>query len=186
MKRVFLAVDITPGTELLAAFDLMRKKLSTGKINWVPSRQWHITLAFLGEMQEDVLPRLVLETGKALEPHKSFELALSGIGIFKNMRDIRVIWVGINTNPAFRKIKEALDQVLAGFGYRSDNRVFSPHLTLGRIREMRDPESISEILSKYGNVIFQKETVDQVVLYESKLKPEGPEYFVLNKFNIKR
>jgi RNA 2',3'-cyclic 3'-phosphodiesterase len=184
MKRVFFAVDIVPGPQLLEAFDLIRYRLRLEKVNWVQAGKMHITLAFLGDTEEDLIPALVTAVEKELAPFSKFELTLSSVGVFKSLHDPRVIWTGCHAGPEFHRMKADLDKVLAGYGYEPEGRIFSPHLTLGRIKFIRNPNQLAQLITLYKDVIFQRDVIREVILYESKLNPAGPEYFPLKKFML--
>jgi 2'-5' RNA ligase len=185
MKRIFFAVDVVAERALLGAYGSIRNRLKQERINWVPAEQLHITLAFLGDMEEGLISGMVAAVEKILELHREFEITLSAMGVFKDLRDPRVIWIGCTAGPEFQQIKSDLDQVLTGFGYEPDNRVFSPHLTLGRIKGMRNTNHLAKLITLYKDVVFQQQVISQIVLYESRLTPAGPEYIPLKKFILK-
>ena len=185
LKRLFFAVDIVPGKTLLEAYDLIRYRLRLEKINWVATGQLHITLAFLGDTEDEVIPGIISGAAEVLDHHNRFELTLSAAGVFKNLHDPRVFWIGCLVAPEFQQIKTDLDRVLAGFGYEPDNRAFSPHLTLGRIRGLRNANQLAQLITLYKDVVFQQDVIRQVILYESKLTPAGPEYTPVQVFNLK-
>jgi len=184
-RRLFFAVDILPGKALLEAYDLIRYRLRLEKINWVATDQMHITLAFLGDTEDEVIPDIITGATEVLNLHREFEITLSAAGVFKNLHDPRVFWIGCLATPEFQQIKSDLDRVLAGSGYEPDNRVFSPHLTLGRIKGLRNPNQLAQLITLYKDVYFQQDVIRQVILYESRLTPEGPEYTPVQVFNLK-
>ena len=184
-KRIFFAVDIIPGPVLLEAFTLIRQRLRLEKINWVSPGQLHITLAFLGEIPKESIPAIITGVEPVVAGHRAFGLTLSSVGVFRSLRDPGVLWIGCDPVPEFRNIKQELDQVLTGFGYEPENRAFSPHLTLGRIRGLRNHNQLSQIITLYKDVVFQEQVMHHVVLYESRLTPAGPEYLPLKRFTLK-
>ena len=185
MKRLFFAVDIVPGKALLETYDLIRYRLRLEKINWVSSDQMHITLAFLGDTESEVMPDIISAAAAVFEQRSHFDLTLSAAGVFKNLHDPRIFWIGCRAGPEFQQVKSDLDRVLAGFGYEPDNRVFSPHLTLGRIKGLRNPNQLAQLITLYKEVVFQQDVIRQVVLYESRLTTVGPEYTPVQVFTLK-
>ena len=137
MKRLFLAIDITPGTTLMDAYDNIRHTLRMEKINWVRKDQMHLTLAFLGDTEENIIPGLVSGIETAMKTHHSFSLTLAGLGVFRNIHDPRVIWIGCKSEKEFQEIKTGYRQGTGVTGFEVEDRPFSPHLTLGRIKSMR-------------------------------------------------
>jgi 2'-5' RNA ligase len=182
MKRLFLAADITPGPLLLDAYDNVRHTLRMEKINWVRKDQMHLTLAFLGDTEENRIPGLVTGIETVINARHSFMLTLKGLGVFKNIRDPRVLWSGCESEPEFQLIKTETDKVLKSFEFETDDRPFSPHLTLGRIKSIRHPNHLTRLIGVYRDTVFQSEKVDRIVLYESRLKTDGPEYTPVHTF----
>jgi 2'-5' RNA ligase len=184
MKRLFLAVDITPGTALTDAYDNMRHSLRMEKINWVRKDHMHLTLAFLGDTEENKIPGLVSGIEAAVNVHHSFTLTLAGLGVFRNIHDPRVIWIGCDAEKEFQDIKMETDKILRAMEFEVEDRPFSPHLTLGRIKFMRHPNHLGQLIGVYKDTVFQSETIRSIVLYESRLSPAGPEYIALHKFSL--
>jgi 2'-5' RNA ligase len=190
MKRLFLAIDINPGSALLDAYDNIRHTLRMEKINWVRKDQMHLTLAFLGDTKEEILPALISGMDSVEKARHSFSLTLAGLGVFRNIHDPRVIWAGCKADPEFQLIKLETDKILRNLDFEVEDRPFSPHLTLGRIKSMRHLNHLAQLIGVYKDAIFQTEAIRQVVLYESRLTPDGPEYtpvrkFVLEEENLK-
>jgi RNA 2',3'-cyclic 3'-phosphodiesterase len=182
MKRLFLAIDITPGKALLEAYDTIRHTLRMEKINWVRKDQMHLTLAFLGDTEDDIIPLLVTRLDPVLKKSRSFSLTLAGLGIFRNIHDPRVIWTGCQAEDEFQRIKGETDKILKSMDFEVEDRPFSPHLTLGRIKLLRHMNHLAQLFGVYRDQFFQSETIRQIVLYESRLTPEGPEYTPVHKF----
>jgi 2'-5' RNA ligase len=182
MKRLFLAIDITPGNELTEAFDNVRHTLRMEKINWVRKDQMHLTLSFLGDTEENIIPGLVTDIETVMNTHHSFRLTLAGLGIFRNIHDPRVLWTGCESEKEFQLIKTDTDKVLKALSFEVEDRPFSPHLTLGRIKSMRHLNHLNQLIGVYKDTVFQSENMRNVVLYESRLTTEGPEYNPVHKF----
>jgi RNA 2',3'-cyclic 3'-phosphodiesterase len=184
MKRLFIAADINPEKALLDAYDDIRHTLRMEKINWVRKDQMHLTLAFPGDTEENIIPDLVSAIESAIKAHHSFHLTLTGLGIFRNIHDPRVIWAGCKSEQEFQEIKSDTDKVLESFEFEVDPRPFSPHLTLGRIKFIRHLNHLSQLIGVYKDMVFQSENVEKIVLYESKLTTDGPEYTPVHKFSL--
>jgi RNA 2',3'-cyclic 3'-phosphodiesterase len=184
MKRTFLAVDIHPTEKLKEDFELIRRRLRLEKINWVPEGRLHITTNFLGDTEEDLLPLMVKNFEESLISMPAFELVIRSFGLFRNLHDPRVIWLGCDPCSVLQQIKNRLDQVLTGLGFKPESRDFSPHLTLGRIKNMRQVNQLAQLIALFKDVVFQKQWIDHVVYYESKLTPAGPEYLPIKNFNL--
>jgi 2'-5' RNA ligase len=182
MKRLFLAADINPGAALLDAYDVIRHTLRMEKINWVRKDQMHLTLAFLGDTEENVIPDLLSGIETVMNAHHSINLTLTGLGVFRNIHDPRVIWIGCESEKEFQLIKTETDKVLKELAFEVEDRPFSPHLTLGRIKFIRHPNHLGQLIGVYLDTVFQSETIRKIILYESKLTTYGPEYTPVHKF----
>jgi 2'-5' RNA ligase len=152
------------------------------KINWVRKDQMHLTLAFLGDTEENTIPGIVSGIETVMKAHHSFTLSLSGLGIFRNIHDPRVIWTGCEAVKEFRDVKRETDTVLSELGFETDERPFSPHLTLGRIKLTRHPNHLAQLIGMYTDTLFQTDTIRKIILYESRLTTDGPEYSAVHTF----
>ena len=164
--------------EILSNFKQM---LLQEKIRWVDPEIMHITITFLGDTDEKIIApvsEIVKQTALKYPP---FELIFRGTGIFKNLRDPRVIWIGTEINPVMQSLKESLDNELSGFGFEKETREFRPHLTLGRIKWIKNRSSLEEAINLNSDQEVQKELIGELIYYESILKPEGPEYLPILK-----
>jgi len=186
MKRLFYAIDIVPGRTMLEAFNLIRHRLRLEKINWVAAEQMHITLAFLGDTEDGLIPGLIAGTEAMLARHGGFDITLAATGVFRNLHDPRVFWIGCDVAQELQQIKADLDSFLAGYGFEPENRAFSPHLTLGRIKGLRNPNQLAQVITLYKDTVFQCDAIRQIILYESRLRPAGPEYIPVRKFDLKK
>jgi RNA 2',3'-cyclic 3'-phosphodiesterase len=186
MKRLFIAMDIRPEKELLDAFEKVRHTLRMERINWVHPEITHLTLCFLGDTEEGILESLKSRLKSALESDTSFRLHLKGLGVFPNIHDPRVIWIGCTAAPSLLNVKKRLDLLLEDFGMEPDDRPYSPHLTLGRIKQIRHQNHLAQLMGEFRDREFQTSLIREVILYESVLKPEGPEYIALEKFPLQQ
>jgi RNA 2',3'-cyclic 3'-phosphodiesterase len=182
MKRLFLAIDINPGAALLDAYDHIRHTLRMEKINWVRKDQMHLTLAFLGDTEEDIIPGLVAGIDRVMNAHHPFKITLAGLGVFRNIHDPSVLWTGCEAEKELQLMKTDTDKVLTTLAFEVEDRPFSPHLTLGRIKSMRHLNHLGQLIGVYKDTVFQSETVRKIILYESRLTPDGPEYTAVHKF----
>jgi len=185
MRRTFIAIDIVASDKLKEVYELARYRMRLERINWVPVGNLHITINFLGDTEEELLADIAKSIENTINRYNHFELILRSFGIFKNLRDIRVIWLGCDPCPILQQLKKELDINLSGLGFGPEIREFSPHLTLGRVRDIHQSNQLVQLITKYKDVEFQKQCIDRIVLYESKLTPAGPEYIPIQTFSLK-
>lgn len=184
MKRTFIAVEIAASDKLKQDFELIRYRLRLERVNWVHIENLHITLNFLGDTIEESLPEIIRSVESITNKYAPVDMVLRSFGVFKNLREPRVIWIGCTSNPELGQVKKELDQCLSSFGFEPDTREFSPHLTLGRVKEIRQLNQLAQLITLFREVEFQRQRIDKLVLFESVLKPEGPEYIPIRVFPL--
>lgn len=171
--RAFVAVEVEGGDALRRIIDELR---GYGKaLKPVSPDQVHITLKFLGQMDEDLIPQLEAMMREAVQGTAPFTLRLVGLGVFPNPRRPRVIWAGMEGAEPLGRMAAALEEGCEPLGFRKEKRQFSPHLTLARVREGFRPD-LSEMLSKYEGSELGASLVSSIVLKKSVLTPAGPIY----------
>ena len=180
--RVFVAVDVGDAVrrEVTRVVSALTGKLEAvkkpPKVAWVKPAALHVTIKFIGEIEEPDVERLkdVLAPPIAVAP---FELTWRGIGTFPSAKRPRALWLGvINGAAPLAEVEAEVSRRLAGsLAFELDDRAFLPHLTLGRVK--MDGEGIDwpKIL-KAAEVRHVTSVVDRVTLYRSQLSQFGPHY----------
>jgi 2'-5' RNA ligase len=185
MQRTFIAVKIDPGKEMAGCIQAVQEELKREKIKWVDPGQLHITLHFLGNTS----PQQVAAVGKILEKtvpgFACPEVVFGGLGLFRNLRDPRVLWIGMDPGDTLPGVKQALDRELDRIGFPPEDREFKPHLTLARIKFIKNRDALERLLSSYGDTSFQRDRISEIIFYESILRPEGPQYIPLKRVPFK-
>jgi 2'-5' RNA ligase len=184
MKRTFFAVDIHPDEKLTGILQDIRSYLAGENIKWVSAGTMHLTLKFLGDTPEEIIPRILTAADPVVRKLSVMDLHLFAVGLFKNLRNPRVIWIGTKPCPRLVQAAQTLDNILASFNYPVDQVEFIPHLTLGRVKEINQTEKLVSLLEKYKNESFGAVNIREIIWYESMLKPEGPLYSPLAHFPL--
>jgi len=182
MKRLFTAIKFHPSDTLLEVFRSLKENLREEKIKWVEEYNLHMTLKFFGDTEETRIPAIRQALKAAAERSAGFELELKGTGIFGSRYDPRVVWFGIEPCPGLQNLYENLWAELNKLSYVPDSQNFVPHLTIGRIKYIRNKRFFQEVVQRYKEEIIQKETVGEMYLFESILQPTGPIYKVVDSF----
>jgi 2'-5' RNA ligase len=174
--RLFVALE-TPAP-LRAALDAVCERGRRGGVLWVPVENAHLTLKFLGEVEEG----LAADVGRALAPvaaaGASFDLAFGGAGCFPNDRAPKVIWIGVAAGaPETVRLAAAVEDALAQLGFPREERPFRAHLTIGRVKDAAAARAATRAKLETLND-FQTEAarVAALVLYQSTLTPHGSVY----------
>jgi 2'-5' RNA ligase len=184
MKRLFAAIHIKPTEALSDIYENLRQILGFHIIKWVDINNIHITLKFFGETPVDEIPAITTALKLSVKDIEAFEIKLSKTGIFGSYYNPRVIWVGIEENEMLNKLSGNVISNLEASGYLSDRQNFVPHLTLGRIKEIKDKNHFQEVIAHFSNYTYQTQRITGFTLYESILRKEGPEYIVIEEFTF--
>ncbi len=186
MKRLFIAAKIPIEDNFKQLLDIIKFHLKKEIIKWVELENLHITFQFLGDTDEELIPEITSSLNKLQLQVKSFKYHLEGLGIFNNMNNPRVLWIGIKPVEDLIVLKELIDRNLIDLDFKFKNEHdFKPHLTIGRIKKIRNFNKLKNTLHFNQDILFQEVTVNQVDLFESTLTPDGPIYTSLSKFNLR-
>ena len=184
MKRIFISIKIDPGNTLMRVHSSLKSVLGRERINWVDPANIHLTLAFLGDTEEDRIKVAGIMLKQKCSGFGEFGFSLSGAGVFRDYSDPEVIWIGIEESGKLISLNNDIKRGLEDTGFKTDNRPFKPHITIGRIKFFKDPGALREALEPYQNIFIQEVPVSEVILYESILKPSGPVYRPAGKFRL--
>jgi 2'-5' RNA ligase len=182
--RTFLGIDV--GRDIRAAAAALQQVLgrSGANVNWVPRDNLHVTLLFLGEVDDNNLPAVCRSVARVTAAEPPFELRAAGVGAFPTPRRPKTVWAGVTDGAAdLVRLHAALDAQLSEMGaYRREERAYTPHLTLGRVRSEPDGQLIAAELPKHLAWAGGRTTVEEVVVYASDfsdVRRTTPSYTVL-------
>jgi 2'-5' RNA ligase len=184
MKRIFIAVKVIPEAALLSLISSLKAGLKNEDIRWVDHENIHITLAFPGNTDEEKIAEIDSVLEKKCEGFGKFELKIRGAGVFKSQSDPRVIWAGIEPLERLDQLNLLIKNSLAEAEVRLEDRPFKPHLTLGRIKNLRPGNTLSDLINKFKESDLQIVPVNEIIMYESILRQQGPLYKPLEKFQL--
>lgn len=185
MIRAFIAIDLDP-----QVIENIRRTIEDLKplipgVRWVSAKNFHLTLKFLGDVEESLIDNVSAALSGALCPFPRLSINAKGLGVFPNLRRPRILWVGLAGN-ALTTLAARVESALEPLGFAAGQRPFTPHLTIGRWRQIdRPPKTLGEALASWRNRNFGESTVDKMVLYQSVLKPDGPIYQTLEVVTLK-
>ena len=184
MKRIFIAVKIETGEKLQSMISTFRTVLKYENIKWTILENLHITLSFLGDTEDDKIDRIDKMVERVCENSGDFELIIKGAGLFKNLNDPRIVWTGIEPSEKLIQLNALIKTGLKEAGVSIEDRTFSPHMTLGRIKSIRDIDLLKSVLTRYHDLELQKQKVREVIMYESLLQPSGPLYKPISTYRL--
>jgi len=181
MVRTFLAIDL-PDTQRKILEEHQSQWNSTkADVRWIYPSNMHLTLKFLGEIQESSTENVIAVCKEVCCLHRGFSLFLNSTGIFPNLRRPRVLWIGVGgKTDLLCKRQNSIETALEKKGFPREDRAFASHLTVGRIRSLRRLSRLLEVFLK-NEIAIEPFTVKEVVVYKSRLTHRGPIYSPLAK-----
>jgi 2'-5' RNA ligase len=173
--RLFIAIPLPESARVETAAALHRLQETNWPVRWVRDAGGHITLKFFGETTPDRLDAIVEMLGYSVRGMGPMAMSLHGAGVFPTASRPRVIHLGLDADNDLELLQDRLERGGDQLGYPPEGRVFRPHVTLGRVREgHRLPPGWQTELEKIPS--GQPFLADRVVLFESRLSPNGPSY----------
>ena len=182
MKRLFCAVKVHPNAEILEAILYLQGKLTDERIKWVNPDNMHLTLKFFGDTPDKMEPEIIKAFQHAANTMNGFSFELAGFGYFGSRRSPRVLWIGIKQPEGLQILYKEVNKHLKPLGYTPDKPQFVPHLTVARIKELKNINVFHTLIAKHQNDHFGKQYIESFELYHSILRPRGPEYHVVKTF----
>ncbi|MBI3243344.1 MAG: RNA 2',3'-cyclic phosphodiesterase [Chloroflexi bacterium] len=181
--RAFIAIEFSPTLRgrLKNVIASLSQATPPDAVSWVKADNIHLTLKFLGNIPQTRIASISAALKEAVAPFDPFSFSVSGIGCFPNFKRPRVLWAGID--PAGAKtlieLQARIENQVSPLGYPPEDRAFSPHVTLGRVRREARPEAAAkagEAVRAQWQVELGTQRVNAVTLMKSELRPGGPVY----------
>ncbi len=182
MKRLFCAVKVPLVDSIEEVIDVFHTELSSEAITWVNKHHLHITIKFFGDTPNDRVDPLVEALHLVSADFPPFSFRVEGCGTFGPSRQPRVIWLGIRKADMLIALQEKVQHQLSSLGYEPEQRLFVPHLTIGRIKQLTDHFGLTSLESDYKESHFSRVEVGSFYLIESKLLRQGPVYTDVERF----
>jgi 2'-5' RNA ligase len=179
--RLFVALDLSDQVRAAIAEFSEKLRAEFPSAKWARSEGMHVTLKFIGEVQDDRVPQIE-NALSAVNSAASVEMNFRGVGFFPDERRPRVFWIGINGTHNLAEVAAQIETGLEPLGVARESREFRPHLTLVRISDSRGIEKLRGGLRKYGALDFGTVRTNEMHLYRSELGPGGAKYTRLKTF----
>ena len=179
--RLFVAVELSKKVkEELGAIQAALGEFDR-EVRWPKPEQMHLTLKFLGEVRDERVAEISEAAGVAAADSRPFEIRLAGCGCFPPRGRARIVHVGVaEPSGALEDCRDHCEKVFADLGFAAERRPFSPHLTIGRVREDRTDGGLRravELISPQAVV----QSVDAIYVVQSVLAPTGAQYTNLSR-----
>jgi 2'-5' RNA ligase len=180
--RAFVAVVLDEGVRSAVAAAIERFRPLGSAVAWVPPRNLHVTLHFLGDQSEERLAEAEAALVDAAAGSAPLDVTFHGIGAFPGLERPRILWVGLAHGALeVRQLQARVTDALAGRGFGKEERAWHPHLTIGRVHDERrwrreTGPPLRSALAQAATTTFGTQRVAEVALMRSELSPAGARY----------
>jgi RNA 2',3'-cyclic 3'-phosphodiesterase len=182
--RTFIAVDVPQPIKMDLDKLIAELRNYAPDIRWVRAANLHLTLRFLGDITKDSISRLADEIRDNIKEFGPFQISLSGLGGFPNLKRARVIWVGGGQgNDRLYELAPHVEKACINCGFGNTDKPFSSHLTIGRVKFPKGHEKLISAIESmtYETPVFE---VTDVAIFKSDLLPAGPKYTRLETVSL--
>jgi len=176
LTRTFIAVDFDNPTIVEKVQEAQRRLVEAGAMmKLVEPQNLHITLWFFGELDRGRLDMVLREAREV--KFKPFKVDVKGVGYFPGGRRVNVIWLGVeDPENGFKTLLDQLLERLPKRGFRYDKRGFTPHLTIGRVKYVKDKQRLLNAIQEMKEIMFGEQVIDKLKVKKSTLTSRGPIY----------
>jgi RNA 2',3'-cyclic 3'-phosphodiesterase len=179
--RLFVALDLGESVRVALSEFCDKLRVEFPSARWVRTAGIHVTLKFIGEVQETLVPQIEAALCN-VHFDEPVEMKFRGAGFFPDARRPRVFWVGIDSSPNLAKIAAQIESQLEPLGIARESCEFKPHLTVARIQDSRGIEKLHDALRRQGPLDFGTMRTSEMHLYRSELGRGGAKYMRLKTF----
>ena len=183
--RLFVALTLPEQVRTALTRVQQRCKYAPADVSWVPPELFHITMMFLGDMPESALDSISTALTAHVAKTGMVACQCCGTGFFPRPQSPRVLWAGVQSRDgALSQLGARIHTALHPLGFQKEPRPLSPHVTLGRIKSRRGIEPLQERIALFHDADFGSWDAQEVVLMQSILHTEGPEYQCITSVSI--
>jgi 2'-5' RNA ligase len=184
--RAFLAIEAPE--DILQAMSRLQEKLKReigGRISWTKPQGQHLTLKFFGDISTEDVKNICTAVQNRIASGQSLNLKIEKLGVFPDARRPRVIWCDVTGDVEnLSVLQRQLDNDFTNIGFPSEDRPFQAHLTLGRIKDPSGFTGINEALTKHSAFAAGEFICTELILFQSRLTPQGAIYTKLAEFAL--
>lgn len=182
--RTFIAIELPDDIQERIAAVIADAASAGGRVKWVEANNLHLTLKFLGGVEEAMLTSVQNALTDIAQRSQQFTMLLRGVGGFPNFKRPRVLWVGVDAPQTLLDLQSRIESALEQIGFEREQRAFHPHITIGRVKASQGIATLVQRLSKHENETFGEVHVQQITLMRSDLTPQGPIYTPLSHHQL--
>ncbi len=183
MIRVFIGIELDNDGKEQIASQVKRLQKEFPRLKWVQQENYHLTLKFLGDVEERKIEVLKKNLQKATIGLKPISITLHGLGAFPKVQNPRVLWIGVREGASsLKRLHRSMEEGLRELGFPKEEKSYHPHLTLARCRKSI-PAGLTEGILRFSmdELTFN---ADHITLFKSRLTPRGPLYTKLQSIGL--
>ena len=175
--RVFLAIPLP--RQLKDSICAVQRQLQTqiASARWIPPKNLHLTLHFFGEIGQETLEKIKVSVLSVKGCKRPFLVEVKGLGAFPNLHRPRILWLDLEPKDQLRQLHQDFSKALLRAGVATESRPYSPHLTIGRLRQQKSDST--DLFSSVGQQRIGQLPINKLVLFKSRLQPGGAEHIPL-------
>lgn len=183
--RTFVAIELPEGVKAFLKELVAHLRSFGGDVRWTRVESIHLTLKFLGDIPIEMVSTLAVTLRPFFGRQERLPLTVAGTGGFPSLNKPRVIWAGLrDASGRLVPMVSELERVIEPLGFEKERRVFSPHLTLGRVKGGIGGSELVEAVRQMQTVSGPSFVADRAFLFQSILKPSGAQYVPLERFDF--
>ncbi len=176
MPRIFLALNFSVAVTRKIAEEVARfhqPMADAGfRVAWVPAANLHLTLRFLGSVEDDLVEGITGACKKVALRHAPIEAKAVGLGAFPSPQKPHVLWVGVQAPPTLSALQHDVEAAMVELGFDKEERAYHPHITVGRVKDSRG--AAAEVWK--SDAAFGSSLMQEIIVYESRTRSAGAEY----------
>lgn len=183
--RTFIAIKLDGSLHNTLNEVIEKFAASKASVKWVAPENVHITLKFLGNVEEDRLPDIFSACEKAAEGFSPIDLEVRAVGCFPTLARPRVVWLGLEKGTeAVKELQRSIEHELEVIGFPKEDREFRAHLTIGRVKGKQGISRLCRLIEEERNVFIGLMRTNTVSIMKSKTLPSGPVYTELKSIPL--
>jgi RNA 2',3'-cyclic 3'-phosphodiesterase len=181
--RTFIALPALSNVQQQMAVVQSELKATQADVKWELQDKFHITLKFLGDIEQSKIESLASPLADLVNQFPAFEIIYTTLGVFPNLHNPRVIWIGTKSNQVVIDLQSGVEKVCSNFGFQKEERTFHPHITFGRVKGTRNLARLTEAIK---TITFEpmQSRCSELLLMKSDLRPSGSIYTILKSFPL--
>lgn len=183
--RTFIALKVEPEPAFIQSIKTMKSELSgESAVRWVGENKLHLTLKFIGDTSAFQVNEIKKVLGEMAMQYPPFTFRLEGLGYFKKRGLPRVLFAKIYEKRVLELLAVEMETRLTELGFVPERRPYKPHLTLARIKFLKNKDAFFRVVENNKYRVQQEVCIKEIILFQSILKPSGPGYRALEVFEL--